>query len=55
MVWDYFYDKVGYLGINILIDYCYECDYDGDFEVIEKGFKCLNCGNDNFKIVDVVK
>ena len=36
-VWDYSYDKVGYLGTNIPIDHCYECDYDGDFEATEKG------------------
>ncbi|EOB7954211.1 anaerobic ribonucleoside-triphosphate reductase [Staphylococcus aureus] len=54
-VWDYSYDKVGYLGTNIPIDHCYECDYDGDFEATEKGFKCPNCGNDNPKTVDVVK
>lgn len=35
-VWDYSYDKVGYLGTNIPIDHCYECDYDGDFEATEK-------------------
>ena len=28
-VWDYSYDKVGYLGTNIPIDHCYKCDYDG--------------------------
>ena len=54
-VWDYSYDKVGYLGTNIPIDHCYECDYDGDFEATEKGLKCPNCGNDNPKTVDVVK
>lgn len=55
VVWDYVYDCVGYFGINILIDCCYKCDFEGDFELIERGFVCFNCGNSDFKIVDVVK
>lgn len=35
-VWDYSYDKVGYLGTNIPIDHCYECDYDGDLKQLKK-------------------
>ncbi|MBF0713412.1 anaerobic ribonucleoside-triphosphate reductase [Gemella sp. GH3] len=54
-VWDYAYDKVGYLGTNTPIDRCYECDYEGDFEPTKKGFKCPNCGNNNPKTCDVVK
>lgn len=54
-VWDYSYDKVGYLGTNIPIDHCYKCDYDGDFETTENGYKCPNCGNSDPKTVDVVK
>lgn len=55
VVWDYVYDKVGYLGMNIFIDYCYCCGYDGDFEIIVNGYRCLYCGNIDFKMVDVVK
>lgn len=54
-VWDYAYDKVGYLGTNTPIDRCYECGYEGDFEPTKKGFKCPNCGNNNPKTCDVVK
>lgn len=54
-VWDYSYDKVGYLGTNTPIDHCYECDFEGDFEPTERGFKCPNCGNTNPKTSDVVK
>ena len=28
-VWDYAYDKVGYLGTNTPIDHCYACDFEG--------------------------
>ena len=54
-VWDYAYDKVGYLGTNTPIDKCYECNFEGDFNPTEKGFECPNCGNRDPKTVDVVK
>ncbi|HFI0452751.1 TPA: anaerobic ribonucleoside-triphosphate reductase [Streptococcus suis] len=54
-VWDYAYDRVGYLGTNTPIDHCYACDFEGDFEPTERGFKCPNCGNSDPKTVDVVK
>ncbi|MEJ7463725.1 anaerobic ribonucleoside-triphosphate reductase [Sulfitobacter donghicola] len=54
-VWDYAYDKVGYLGTNIPIDHCYECGFDGDFKSTPHGYQCPQCGNDNPETVDVVK
>ena len=54
-VWDYAYDRVGYLGTNTPIDRCYKCDFEGDFEPTERGFACPNCGNNDPKTVDVVK
>ncbi|WP_430727562.1 anaerobic ribonucleoside-triphosphate reductase [Vagococcus allomyrinae] len=54
-VWDYSYDKVGYLGTNTPIDHCYECDYEGDFNPTERGFECPQCGNNDPKSCDVVK
>ena len=54
-VWDYAYDKVGYLGTNIPIDHCYECGFDGDFKSTPQGYQCPECGNDNPETVDVVK
>lgn len=54
-VWDFAYDKIGYLGTNTPIDKCYECNYEGDFEPTKKGFKCPNCANTNPKTCDVVK
>ena len=54
-VWDYAYDRVGYLGTNTPIDRCYKCGFEGDFEPTEKGFKCPNCGNANPRTCDVVK
>ncbi|HFU4459721.1 TPA: anaerobic ribonucleoside-triphosphate reductase [Streptococcus suis] len=54
-VWDYAYDRVGYLGTNTPIDHCYACDFEGDFEPTERGFKCPSCSNSDPKTVDVVK
>lgn len=54
-VWDYAYDRVGYLGTNTPIDKCYKCDFEGDFTPTERGFRCPNCGNTDPKTVDVVK
>lgn len=54
-VWDYAYDRVGYLGTNTPIDKCYICNFEGDFEPTERGFKCPNCGNTDPKTADVVK
>ena len=54
-VWDYAYDRVGYLGTNTPIDHCYECKFDGDFNPTEHGFECPNCGNTNPETCDVVK
>lgn len=54
-VWDYAYDRVGYLGTNTPIDKCYRCQFEGDFTPTERGFACPNCGNNDPKTVDVVK
>lgn len=54
-VWDYAYDRVGYLGTNTPIDKCYNCQFEGDFTPTERGFTCPNCSNNDPKTVDVVK
>ncbi|PCR99850.1 anaerobic ribonucleoside-triphosphate reductase [Lactococcus fujiensis] len=54
-VWDYAYDRIGYLGTNAPIDHCYACGFEGDFAPTEKGFKCPQCGNADPKTCDVVK
>lgn len=54
-VWDYSYDKVGYLGTNTPIDHCYVCGFEGDFTPTERGFECPNCHNRDPKTCDVVK
>ena len=54
-VWDYAYDRVGYLGTNTPIDRCYECGFMGDFDPTERGFACPECGNADPRTCDVVK
>lgn len=54
-VWDYAYDRVGYLGTNTPIDRCYECGFNGDFDPTPRGFKCPECGNEDPRTCDVVK
>ncbi|HEY0259928.1 MAG TPA: anaerobic ribonucleoside-triphosphate reductase [Lacisediminihabitans sp.] len=54
-VWDYAYDRVGYLGTNTPIDRCYKCGFSGDFTPTERGFECPDCGNDDPRSCDVVK
>ncbi|MDN6641158.1 MAG: anaerobic ribonucleoside-triphosphate reductase [Tetragenococcus sp.] len=54
-VWDYSYERVGYLGTNTPIDHCYECGFEGDFKATARGFECPQCGNHDPKTCDVVK
>ncbi|QVI67513.1 anaerobic ribonucleoside-triphosphate reductase [Cellulomonas fengjieae] len=54
-VWDYAYDRVGYLGTNTPIDHCFECGFSGDFDPTERGFRCPGCGNTDPSSCDVVK
>lgn len=54
-VWDYSYDKLGYLGSNSPIDKCFVCAFQGDFKPSKFGFECPSCGNKDPKKCDVVK
>lgn len=54
-VWDFAYDKIGYLGTNTPIDHCYQCGFEGYFKPTERGFECPECGNHDPKTCDVVK
>ncbi|TFD34188.1 anaerobic ribonucleoside-triphosphate reductase [Cryobacterium cryoconiti] len=54
-VWDYSYDRVGYLGTNTPIDRCYACGFSGDFDATERGFECPECHNSDPMTCDVVK
>ena len=49
-VMQYIYDHIMYAELNTKSDYCQECGYDGEIEIIENEdgkliWKCPNCGN----------
>lgn len=54
-VWDYAYDRVGYLGTHTPIDRCYACGFEGDFDPTDRGFECPVCRTSDPNLVDVVK
>ena len=54
-VWDWAYDKIGYLGTNTPIDKCYKCGFAGEFKATAKGFQCPVCGNHDPRTCDCVK
>lgn len=54
-VWDFAYDKIGYLGTNTPIDQCFECGFKGEFKPTARGFECPQCGNHDPATCDVVK
>lgn len=38
-VWDFAYDKIGYLGTNTPIDQCFKCGFKGEFTATAKGYE----------------
>ena len=54
-VWDYSYDKIGYLGTNTPVDKCFECGSESEFRTTDKGFECPQCGNNDPNKSDVVR
>lgn len=54
-VWDYAYDRIGYLGTNTPIDQCFKCGFKGEFKPTARGFECPQCGNHDPATCDVVK
>ncbi len=54
-VWDYAYDRIGYLGTNTPIDQCFKCGFKGEFKPTARGFACPKCGNTDPATCDVVK
>ncbi|WP_203650495.1 anaerobic ribonucleoside-triphosphate reductase [Secundilactobacillus yichangensis] len=54
-VWDYAYDRIGYLGTNTPIDQCFKCGFKGEFKPTARGFECPECGNTDPATCDVVK
>lgn len=54
-LWDYAYKYVGYFGLNMPVDQCFECGFHGDFSCTNKGFTCPNCGNRDGSKMNVIR
>ena len=54
-LWDYMYDKIGYMSINIKNDRCFECGYEGEFNPTDEGYCCPNCGNHDINKMSVIR
>ena len=54
-LWDYAVEKVGYFSINVPLDKCFKCGYDGQFVPTENGFQCPNCGNTDPETISCVR
>lgn len=55
----YIYDTILYAELNTKSDYCHECGFDGEIQVVKKEGKyvwvCPNCGNDDENKLTVVR
>ena len=56
----YIYDNILYAEINSKSDYCKECGFDGEIEIVELGdgqlgYKCPNCGNTDSTRMNVAR
>ncbi|AUR82523.1 anaerobic ribonucleoside-triphosphate reductase [Vibrio phage 1.152.O._10N.222.46.E1] len=49
-VWDYAYDNVAYLGVNIPIDVCHDCGHSGEADRSMDGYHCAHCGSSNMEV-----
>lgn len=54
-IWDYAYDRVPYFGVNSPVSKCFDCSYEGDFEVDQLGFHCPECDNRNPETLDCIE
>lgn len=55
----FIYDNIMYAELNTKSDYCQECGYDGEIELIDENgeltWKCPNCGNTNTQKMNIVR
>ena len=58
-VMDYIYDTIMYAELNTKSDYCMECGYDGEIQIVEDDGKlvweCPKCGNRNQSKMSVAR
>lgn len=56
----YIYDNIMYAELNTKSDYCHECGYNGEIEIVENRnkkliWRCPNCGNTNQDKMNVAR
>ncbi|HEY9575695.1 MAG TPA: anaerobic ribonucleoside-triphosphate reductase [Lachnospiraceae bacterium] len=55
----YIYENIMYAELNTKSDYCMECGYDGEIEIVKESGKliwqCPNCGNKNQDTMNVAR
>jgi len=58
-VMQYIYDNIMYAELNTKSDYCMECGYDGEIQIVEEDGKliweCPNCGNRDQEKMNVAR
>lgn len=52
---DFAYENIPYFGINMPVDKCFECGFEGEFHVDKDGFNCPHCNNRNESTISVIK
>ena len=56
---DYIYHNIMYAEINVKSDYCSNCGYDGEIQIVEKDntliWQCPNCNNENQNTLHVAR
>ena len=55
----FIYDNIMYAELNTKSDYCQECGYDREIEIVEENgkliWKCPNCGNTDQSKLNVAR
>ena len=52
---DYGYTHLPYFGINMPVDQCFLCGFQGEFSATPKGFVCPQCGNHDEATISVIR
>lgn len=55
----FIYDNIMYAELNTKSDYCQECGYDGEIQIVQEGnklvWRCPNCGNEDQSKLNIAR
>ena len=56
----FIYDNIMYAEVNVKSDYCHECGFDGEIQIVETDdgdliWRCPNCGNTDQRKMNVAR